>query len=342
MNRKRVINHVGFNQDHGCFTCSMDSGLRIFNLEPLKQKLHLNEALVGSVARCQMLYRTNLIAFIGGGDQPKFAENTVLIWDDSVKKLVLEYTFSEPVLNVRLLKDKLIVVLRNYIHAFSFPQPSVKLFSIETKNNIKGICEVSPGTASDKQLMVFPSGFKIGHIQIVDLHVTESTISSSPVIIDAHKTEIACIALNQSGSMVATASQRGTLIRVFDTKRNVKIVELRRGTDDATIYCINFRADSEWLCCSSDKGTVHIFALKDLHLNRRSALPTFGLVENTLRAAAKFSVSSECFCICAFGENSSVYAIYGDGTFQKYSYNTNGTCTQKLNESILDVCDDSD
>lgn len=34
---------------------------------------------------------------------------------------------------------------------------------------------------------------------------------------------------------------------------------------------INFSHDSSFLCASSDKGTVHVFALKDTKLNRRSA-----------------------------------------------------------------------
>lgn len=35
------------------------------------------------------------------------------------------------------------------------------------------------------------------------------------------------------------------------------------------LFSINFSADSDFLCCSSDKGTVHIFAIKDTNLNRR-------------------------------------------------------------------------
>ena len=33
-------------------------------------------------------------------------------------------------------------------------------------------------------------------------------------------------------------------------------------TLQARIHCINFSCGDEWLCCSSDKGTVHIFALQ--------------------------------------------------------------------------------
>ena len=45
----------------------------------------------------------------------------------------------------------------------------------------------------------------------------------------------------------------------------------------ARIYCINFSCSDEWLCCSSDKGTVHIFALQDYKLNKRSALASIGV-----------------------------------------------------------------
>lgn len=38
----------------------------------------------------------------------------------------------------------------------------------------------------------------------------------------------------------------------------------------SSFFSINFSRDSEFLCCSSDKGTIHIFALKKTHLNRRS------------------------------------------------------------------------
>ena len=63
--------------------------------------------------------------------------------------------------------------------------------------------------------------------------------------------------------MIASASVKGTLIRIWDSVRRVMLVELRRGSDQATLYCINFSPRDEWICRSSDKGTVHIFALQD-------------------------------------------------------------------------------
>lgn len=37
------------------------------------------------------------------------------------------------------------------------------------------------------------------------------------------------------------------------------------------VVSITFSADSAFLCASSDKGTVHIFAIKDTSLNKRSS-----------------------------------------------------------------------
>jgi WD40 repeat protein len=34
---------------------------------------------------------------------------------------------------------------------------------------------------------------------------------------------------------------------------------VRRGSDKAEIYSISFDRNSQWIACSSDKGTIHIF-----------------------------------------------------------------------------------
>merc|ERR1712025_516090 len=149
--------------------------------------------------------------------------------------------------------------------------------------NPRGLCELSAvrfgtvgaeGSAAD--LMVFP-GYKAGSVHILNLATTEQKVSSSPVTIYAHQNELCCLAINQQGTMIATASVKGTLIRIWDSTQRVMLVELRRGSDPAILYCLNFSPGDEWLCCSSDKGTVHVFALQDYKLNKRSALATIGV-----------------------------------------------------------------
>lgn len=79
--------------------------------------------------------------------------------------------------------------------------------------------------------------------------------------IAAHEGSLACLAMSADGSKIATASEKGTIVRVFDTNEGVQLFELRRGTDHALVHCLSFSPSCEWLAATSDKGTVHVFSL---------------------------------------------------------------------------------
>jgi len=326
----------------------METGLRIYNVDPLTEKMRCGIEQVGSVRHVEMLFRTNLLAIVGGGSNPKFADNTVLIMDDSQKdldrKLVLEFTFVQPVVSVRMRRDKLIVVLRNQIHVFTFPNSPYRQCTFETRDNPWGLCEVCP--IMDNQMLIFP-GHRCGSLQLVDLSLIEPCQSKAPVTIAAHQNELAAIAINQQGTLVATASSKGTLIRVFDSNTRKQLMELRRGADTALLYCITFSPDSSFLCVSSDKGTIHIFAIKDTSLNRRSSLKKIGFLGQYVESQwglASFTVPAECACICAFATSNtnSVVAVCVDGTYHKYIFTPEGSCSREAYDIYLDLDNDAE
>ncbi|XP_059693401.1 WD repeat domain phosphoinositide-interacting protein 4 isoform X3 [Haemorhous mexicanus] len=213
-----------------------------------------------------------------------------------------------------------------------------------------GIVDLCPSL--ERALLVFP-GHKCGSLQLVDLGSAKPGTSSAPVTINAHQSEVGCAALSPPGSLVASASRRGTLIRLFCTQSRARLLELRRGTDPATLYCLAFSPDCSFLCAASDKGTGHVFALRDTRLNRRSALARVGKVGPVLGpyvesqwSLASFTVPAEAPGVCAFGRAgrspSSVIAVCVDGTFHKYVFSPDGNCNREAFDVFLDICDDDD
>jgi len=69
------------------------------------------------------------------------------------------------------------------------------------------------------------------------------------------------LALNFQGTILATSSDKGTLIRIWKTEDCTCLQEVRRGTDRAEIYSLTIDKNSKWIACSSDKGTIHLFAI---------------------------------------------------------------------------------
>ena len=80
-------------------------------------------------------------------------------------------------------------------------------------------------------------------------------------VIQAHKAPISFLSINPAGTLLATASDKGTVIRVWSIPGAEKLYQFRRGTREARIYSMNFNLVSTLLAVSSAHDTVHIFKL---------------------------------------------------------------------------------
>ena len=93
-------------------------------------------------------------------------------------------------------------------------------------------------------------------------------------IIEAHATPLSHIALNGDGTLLATASEKGTIIRVFSVPDAQKLYQFRRGSMPARIYSMSFNTTSTLLCVSSASETVHVFRLSSQSARPSSATTT--------------------------------------------------------------------
>lgn len=77
---------------------------------------------------------------------------------------------------------------------------------------------------------------------------------------------------------------------------------MRRGNDTCTIQCINFDPVSKWISCTSEKGTVHVFAInKEYHLRQSKEVEKEDKKvklehETTLSGTVEIKRSTEIIC----------------------------------------------
>ena len=65
--------------------------------------------------------------------------------------------------------------------------------------------------------------------------------------------------------MVSTASEIGTLIRIFNTNDGNLLKVIRRGFNNSLIYDIIFSENNLLLGVSSNKKTIHIFSIEEAY-----------------------------------------------------------------------------
>lgn len=97
-------------------------------------------------------------------------------------------------------------------------------------------------------------------------------VGLKPVLIyRAHDSNIASLAVSHDGSMIASASVKGTIIRVSSLNYDKaaeritinKVANLRRGHNPTSVNSLSFSLDNSILGCGSVNYTVHLFKLDE-------------------------------------------------------------------------------
>ncbi|XP_052622095.1 autophagy-related protein 18a [Lactuca sativa] len=310
--------HVSFNQDNGCFACGINQGFRIYNCDPFREIFRRDFENGGGIGIVEMLFRCNILALVGGGSQPQYPLNKVMIWDDHQGRCIGELSFRSEVRGVRLRRDRIIVILEQKIFVYNFTDLKL-LQQIETFANPKGLCDVSQASGN---FVLVCLGLRKGQVRV------EHYASKRTKFILAHDSRIACFALSQNGNMLATASNKGTLVRIFNTHDGSLLHEVRRGADRAEIHSLAFSPTAEWLAVSSDKGTIHVFSITsvdnpDLITSSSRALIK-GVIPkyfSSVWSLAQFRLVEGSQYIVAFGHQKNTVVILGlDGSFYRCQF----------------------
>ncbi|EMD34623.1 ATG18-like protein [Gelatoporia subvermispora B] len=272
---------TNFNQDFTCISVGTRKGYSIINCDPFGRVYTMNDGARGIV---EMLFCTSLIALVGAADQPQSSPRKLQIVNTKRQSMICELLFPSSILSVKLNRKTLVVVLEVEIYIYDISNMRL-MHVIETTPNPDAIVALSP--SSDNSYLAYPSpvpsptspltqpaqpAASTSGQQTGDVLLFSTRSLSVANVIQAHKSPISFLSINSAGTMLATASEKGTVIRVWSIPSAEKMYQFRRGTREAKIYSISFNLVSTLLAVSSAHDTVHIFKLA--HQKQTTSVPT--------------------------------------------------------------------
>ncbi|KAI6249119.1 Autophagy-related protein 18 [Erysiphe necator] len=259
------LNFVTFNQDYSCLAVGTSRGFRIYHTDPFAKIFSSDD---GNVALVEMLFSTSLVALI-------LSPRHLVIQNTKRSSIICELTFPSAVHAVKLNRKRLAVILEEEIYLYDISNMTL-LYTISTSPNPNAICAFA--SSSDNCYIAYPlpkpreetAHRRPSHAPPLSNYVPPTTGDvlifdtlklEALNVVGAHRSPLSCIALNNEGTLLATASVTGTIIRVFSLPKGTKLYQFRRGTYPSTIYSLSFNLSSTLLCVSSATDTVHIFRL---------------------------------------------------------------------------------
>ena len=255
--------YLSFNPDSSLFCIGTNKGFRVFTSNPFK--CVGKRDISGGIGIVEILNNTNIFALVGTEENLKFGPNKVILWNELKQKVENQLIVSNNVKNIKIKRTKIFIIEENNILVFTLGNYE-KIDSLKTFTNKIGIFGISLDPKINMISYPSPDAGKI-ITKDYDNKIEGDFIVSE---INAHKNEIIALVMNYDGSLIASASERGTIIKIFKSKDGSLLQELRRGTEPAEIYSLAFDFKSRFIACSSNKGTVHIFNINNDEIDEKN------------------------------------------------------------------------
>lgn len=254
---------ASFNQDSTSLALGTQSGYRLFSLTSVETLDCIYYSDTSDVCLVERLFSSSLVVVVSTN-----VPQRINIYHFKKGTEICSYSYPGPVRSVKLNRQRLVVCLEESIYIHNIKDMKLLQTLLDVPANPPGVCALSSGGSSGVcgSFLAFPCSPSSGELQLYDAEAL------SPVsVIPAHHSPLAALCFNASASRLASASQKGTVIRVFSVPQGQRLFEFRRGMKRCVnISCLSFSPDGQFLCSSSNTETVHIFRL-DQHLEPSDA-----------------------------------------------------------------------
>uniref|UniRef100_A0A8D0BZE4 WD repeat domain, phosphoinositide interacting 1 n=1 Tax=Salvator merianae TaxID=96440 RepID=A0A8D0BZE4_SALMN len=268
-----------YNQDCTSLAIGTKSGYRLFSLSSVEQLDQVHESNeIPDVYIVERLFSSSLVVVVS---HVKPRQMNVYHFKKGTE--ICNYSYSSNILSVRLNRQRLIVCLEESIYIHNIKDMKLLKTILDIPPNPTGLCALSINHSNS--YLAYPGSTTVGEIVLYDGNNLRDVCS-----ISAHDGPLAALTFNSTGSKLASASEKGTVIRVFSIPEGQKVYEFRRGMKRyVNISSLVFSMDSQFLCASSNTETVHIFKLEHLRDSRPEEPPSWsGYMGKMFMAATNY------------------------------------------------------
>jgi len=240
---------AAFNQDLSGFTQGGPHGFDVWDTDPVRRVEEF--PIGGGVRLVQRHLRSTLYAIVGPGVNPEWPSDKVILYDGHTHEARGVLSFPTAVHAVQLTDDHILVALTTCVWTCNWR--GERLYSLPTAPNPSGILVVSHRL---KVPAYAAPAAKPGTVMVVDLAIGKAVCT-----IAAHQSPLRAVALTADSKVVATMSERGTVVYIWDAERGVQLNKLQRGLTPCSVYCLAFSHCGQRLAMVSSHGTVHVFSV---------------------------------------------------------------------------------
>ncbi|XP_023020718.1 autophagy-related 18a isoform X2 [Leptinotarsa decemlineata] len=254
---------VNFNQDNTSLSVASKSGYKLYSLNNADI---LEEIYSNGNEDCwivERLFSSSLVTIVSNACKRKLK---VCHFKRGTE--ICHYSYTHNICGLKLNRIRLVVCLEESLYIHNIRDMKVLHTIRDTPRNPNGLLALSIDV--DNCFLAYPGSSTSGEIQIFDCVNLQAQ-----TMIQAHQGPLATFAFSPCGTRIATASEKGTVIRIFSTFDATKLYEFRRGVKRCvTMSCLSFSLCGEYLCCSSNTETVHIFKMEDVGSKKKSTQET--------------------------------------------------------------------
>lgn len=285
---------VSISGDSGSFGLAMGPMLQVYSPSPV-QRIFIKEFLN---------YKVNHIAVTGDGTMIAYSvvqlsgnrkNEKVHIWNTKENKDICELTFNENVTGLYLCPRILLVVLTESVCVYDIQKERAMAEEVTTKNP----CGAADIAVLGESVVYAICGLQAGHVI-----VSEYKSSMQPLNFEAHQHPVSVIKFSPDASLIATASELGTIIRIFDSVTGSQLSVFRRGAISSRVLSLAFSPYNSSLIAVSANGTIHLF---------NTEIKSQSIIGDPPRAISKLKIDQTKLVDSVFRCENEIYVVTSTG-----------------------------